>query len=194
MNRREQLLDVALGLIDERGVRGASMRELARRAGVDVRSAYYHFESKRDLLRALFERAGDVAPLVEPVTQEVLDALHEMRPVDALVAVIDANLDRLQRGAAHNRLIHAELLYGDEDAAAVGDELWKLWGALLEKLLAATGVVASEQLPAFTRTVRSLLWGVFNESQLTGELDDPKKRRARARELARSLTANATAR
>ena len=188
MNRREQLLDVALELIDERSVRGASMRELARRAGVDVRSAYYHFESKRDLLRALFERAGDVAPLVEPVAQDALDALAQLAPAEALRAIIDATLERLQRGAAHNRLIHAEVLYGDEDAAAVGTELWNLWGQLLEKLLAAGRVVPDRQLAPFARTLRSLLWGVFNESQLTGELADPKKRRARAKELAQSLT------
>src|ERR1700758_1492261 len=115
VSRRSQILAVALDLMDERGVRGASMRELARRAGVDVRSAYYHFESKRDLLRALFEQAGEVGPLVEPLAPDILATLRNLPPEEALCALIDATLERLQHGAAYNRLIHAEVLYGDED-------------------------------------------------------------------------------
>lgn len=182
MDRRTQLLDVALNLFDERGVRGASMRELASRAGVDVRTAYYHFESKRDLLRALFEQAG-AAPMSRPVPAETLEVLRAANPEDALLGIISGNLELLQTDAARARLIHVEVLYGDEDAKAVGDELWARWGELLEELVDAAGVVPRDEIPAFARLLRSLLWGVFNESQLTGEIADPVKRFERAKEL-----------
>lgn len=179
MNRRTQFLQLALQLFDERGVRGASMRELARRAGVDVRSTYYHFESKRDLLRALFEEAG----YLEPIDPKILAALGAMSREQALSAIVEGSLDMLQRRAAHSRLIHAEVLVGAEDAIAVGHELWARWGEQLEALVEAGGLVRPEETAAFARQLRSLLWGIFNESQLTGELAAPSRRKARAREV-----------
>lgn len=178
MDRRSQLLDVALALFDERGVKGASMRELARRAGVDVRSTYYHFESKRDLLRSLFARAG----YLEPLDPAVLDALRSAPPADALLGVVIGNLEMLQRRAAYNRLIHAQVLCGDDDAKAVGHELWGRWGEQLVPMVEAARVVDPEHVDEYARMLRSLLWGVFNESQLTAELDDPARLTVRAEE------------
>ena len=188
MDRRSQLLQVALTLFDERGVRGASMRELARRAGVDVRSAYYHFESKRDLLRSLFEQAG----YLEPLDPKILETLAGLNAEPAMFAIVDGNLEMLQRRASYSRLIHAEVLVGDEDAKAVGSELWARWGQQLEALVLAGKLAVPRQAPAFARQLRSLLWGIFNESQLTGEITDPARRKARSREAARFLLSTRT--
>jgi len=189
VDRRAQLQAVALDLFDERGVRGASMRELARRAGVDVRSAYYHFESKRDLLRSLFDWASESNPQTQPIAQEILEALQAIPPADALGFIIEGNLALLQERARFSRLIHAEVLYGDEDAKAVGEELWQGWGQQLEVVLLAGGVADAETAAPLARFLRSLLWGVFNESQLTGELVDPAKCKARAQELTKLVLA-----
>lgn len=175
-------------LFDERGVRGASMRELASRVGVDVRSAYYHFESKRDLLRAVFEEAG----ALEPLDPKVLADLRGLAPRDALVAIAEGNLAMLHGRARQSRLIHAEVLIGDADAIAVGREMWDGWGAQLDALLDAGRVVPPDEIPAFRRVLRSLLWGIFNESQLTKELDRPARRRARAEEVGRLLAPDPT--
>ena len=183
MDRRTQLLQVALTLFDERGVRGASMRELARRAGVDVRSAYYHFESKRDLLHSLFEQAG----YLEPLDPRILEALGELDAAAAMFAIVDGNLEMLQRRASYSRLIHAEVLVGDEDAKAVGTELWARWGEQLEALVVAGRLASPRKAPVFARQLRSLLWGIFNESQLTGEIIDPTRRQARSREATNFL-------
>ena len=183
VDRRTQLLQVALTLFDERGVRGASMRELARRAGVDVRSAYYHFESKRDLLRSLFEQAG----YLEPLDPRILEALGGLDAAAAMFAIVDGNLEMLQRRASYSRLIHAEVLVGDEDAKAVGTELWARWGEQLEALVVAGRLASPRKAPVFASQLRSLLWGIFNESQLTGEIIDPTRRQARSREATNFL-------
>ena len=191
MDRRTQLLAVALELVDERGVRGASMRELARRAGVDVRTAYYHFESKHDLLRALFEEAGYFAPLEEYVQPDVLARLAAADDKQALQDIIAGNLAALDRGAAYFRLIHVEVLYGDADARAVGTEMWTRWGRLLETLVAAARIADGEDVGPFSRMLRSLLWGVFNEEQLVVDVTAPQSHRARAEEISRQLVGRA---
>ncbi len=54
--RRELIAEAAAGLFAERGYRGASIGEIARRSGVTPPVLYEHFESKRELYRELLER------------------------------------------------------------------------------------------------------------------------------------------
>jgi hypothetical protein len=119
----------------------------------------------------------------------ILEALQSLTRPDALRAIVAGNLDMLQHRAAYSRLIHAQVLCGDEDAKAVGDELWARWGEQLEAMVAAARIVDSDDLRQYVRFLRSLLWGIFNESQLTGELEDPGRIRERAAMTARLLLA-----
>lgn len=54
--RREVIAAAATELFAERGYRGASVEEIARRSGVTPPVVYEHFDSKRELYRELLER------------------------------------------------------------------------------------------------------------------------------------------
>ena len=54
--RREVIEEAATELFSERGYRGASIDEIARRSGVTPPVVYDHFDSKQDLYRRLLER------------------------------------------------------------------------------------------------------------------------------------------
>ena len=60
LETRDRLIDAAGRVFAERGYRGATMREIADRAGANLAAAHYHFGSKQDLYRevarACFER------------------------------------------------------------------------------------------------------------------------------------------
>jgi AcrR family transcriptional regulator len=51
--RREALLHVAAAVFTEKGYKGASMREIARRWGVQQAALYYYFPSKEKILEAI---------------------------------------------------------------------------------------------------------------------------------------------
>lgn len=51
--RREELLHVAAAVFAEKGYKGASMREIARRWGVQQAAIYYYFPSKEKILEAI---------------------------------------------------------------------------------------------------------------------------------------------
>ena len=56
--RREQLLDVALGVFARSGYHDASMNDIADAAGVTKPVLYQHFDSKRELYQALLDEVG----------------------------------------------------------------------------------------------------------------------------------------
>ena len=56
--RREQILDVALDVFAASGFHGASMNDVAVAAGVTKPVLYQHFDSKRDLYKALLDEVG----------------------------------------------------------------------------------------------------------------------------------------
>jgi len=57
---RAAILRSAVEVMGEVGYEGASMRDMAARAGVSVAALYYHFASKLDLLREFLDEAYDV--------------------------------------------------------------------------------------------------------------------------------------
>jgi AcrR family transcriptional regulator len=54
------MMRAAVTVMGEDGYEGASMRDIAGRAGVSVAALYYHFPSKQDLLREFLDEAYDV--------------------------------------------------------------------------------------------------------------------------------------
>jgi AcrR family transcriptional regulator len=71
--RREQLLDAALKVIDERGYGGVSMEAIAREAGVTKPVVYDLFGNRGELLMALLEREEEraLAQLAEAMPSEL---------------------------------------------------------------------------------------------------------------------------
>ncbi|HVV02272.1 MAG TPA: TetR/AcrR family transcriptional regulator, partial [Verrucomicrobiae bacterium] len=66
---RSRILDVAEELFAEQGFNRVSIRDITKRAGVNLAAINYHFGSKEDLIAAIFERH------VVPVNEARLAAL-----------------------------------------------------------------------------------------------------------------------
>jgi AcrR family transcriptional regulator len=95
-NRRAQLLDAAARLFRERGFHATSMRDIARAVGMLSGSIYYHFESKEEMLLAVYQEGE----------RRIADA------VDAAVAKETAPWRRLEAAcAAHLRALIAHRDY-----------------------------------------------------------------------------------
>lgn len=99
LSKNEAILDAAVELMAEKGL-GASLEEIARRAGVSKQTVYNHFGSKAEIARAMSERrAHEVV--------EVLEAPGAVdRPEETLAAYarILLNAMRNQRSMAVYRM------------------------------------------------------------------------------------------
>src|SRR5690349_8379752 len=90
--RVEAILEVALGLVVEQGSEALAMREVARRAGVQIGSIYQYFPSKAAILRELSKRNIErVRALLAAVVEKLFaDARGRPSPTQAVNRVVDA--------------------------------------------------------------------------------------------------------
>lgn len=99
---RERVVDAALELFAQHGVRGTSIQMIASRLGVTKASVYYQFQSKDDIVLAVAQ------PILDDIehVQRIADALptDEARRDVALSGLIDL--------AIRHRQV-ANVIYGD---------------------------------------------------------------------------------
>jgi AcrR family transcriptional regulator len=83
-NRRVQLLDAAARAFSEHGFHGASMRDIAKAAGMLSGSIYYHFDSKDEMLLAVYEEG--VRRVAEMVDAAIINADEPWAGLEAACA------------------------------------------------------------------------------------------------------------
>jgi len=98
--RRAVILDSAVRAMNDRGLRGAGMRDIARAAGLSTGNLYYYFRNKEELIYACQDRAVD----------QLLEVLASAKPRpsfdDRVSALIDGHLRVVMAGGAS---LHLEL-------------------------------------------------------------------------------------
>ncbi len=90
--RVESILEVALALVVEQGSEALAMREVARRAGVQISSVYAYFPSKAAIIRELAKRNLErVRLLLQAVVSGLMAEYDGAPPVaQAVDRVVDA--------------------------------------------------------------------------------------------------------
>ena len=83
-NLNEVLVEVAIALIEERGVDKLSVREVAKAAGVSPGAPFRHFSSKKALLTAVAEQSADrfIAAMQDELARaDLTDPVAGMRAI-----------------------------------------------------------------------------------------------------------------
>lgn len=179
---RGRILQTAVAVFAERGTDGGSMREIAKRAGVNVATAYHHFGSKRDLVLAIFRELG----FVDAPDGWDFEPLGDLDPAERLAQIMVGAWALMGVGAEVVRIAVLEALKGDEDVQSVF-ATWRDQGQRrLEDVLVRTGLASESQAPSRALAVRRTLWGIFVEHLMYGPFD-LEVLAAGAREAAGSL-------
>lgn len=125
------MVDAALESLAARGLRGATSRDIARRAGTNLQAITYHFGSKDDLVAAALAEAvrGWVAPAVGILRSE-------RDPVPKMIAAVQALQDAFERGRP--------LLGVYIEALVLASRNESLRASLLETIAELRGILAGQ--------------------------------------------------
>ncbi len=131
--RKNEILDVALGLFSEKGYEKATVEDILNRAGISKGAFYYYFEAKEDVLRVLTLR--EVEQKLE-LTRKIIEA-QNLSAIDKINKLIDEaqkiNFTRLED---RMKLYKAVTEYGNlEFQQRMLDQSILLGAPLIQKLL-----------------------------------------------------------
>lgn len=90
---RQRILDAAAALFGDRGYNGTTMRQIAKRAGIDASSAYYYFQSKELILDEVL-RIG-IQAVFEAVEKAVAALPDTASHRERISVAVEAHLNTL---------------------------------------------------------------------------------------------------
>ncbi len=163
---RRAVLDAALPILAELGAEGFTLREAARRVGVNHRAVYRHFEDKRSLLAAVAEEGyGALAAEMRDAVGRAGNAAPEGR----LVALCEGYVRFARREPARYQVMFGARLNADERFPGLEAAVR---GAL--RVLAAELKLAGPEAPGLARRDAGIsLWSTvhgFSSLHLSGRV------------------------
>jgi AcrR family transcriptional regulator len=168
---RSQILDSSLRLFSDRGYARTSVRDIAHAVGITDAAIYYHFASKRELLRSLFEERGIIAALMG---LEALDPAAD--PREQLQSVSMAALRVLSRNRDFIKVLLVEALSETEAGEAV--EEWRAavsrWsGAILRvlRIYRDRGAMRGQRLETAAEHIVDAVLGAYLDALMPGSED-----------------------
>jgi AcrR family transcriptional regulator len=168
---REALIEAALDLFTERGYAGVGTEEIVARAKVTRGALYHHFDDKRDLFRAVFERVEE--ELVAGIAAK-MEAVED--PWKLMMAGMRAFLDACEQPAVKRiALTDAPVVLG-----------WKEWrevdnrhGLGLTRAALQGAVDAGVLRPIAVEPMAHLFVAALSEAAFViAHADRPRKARA----------------
>jgi AcrR family transcriptional regulator len=164
---RLALLAAARSLLEEDGFGALTMAAVAERAGVTRRSVYLHFESRAELISALFGHVNETENLAASL-RPVLEAPDSVTALDEWARHLARYHPRL---IAHGRAF-ARVRHSDEDAARLWSTVMAGWQSLCRELasrLDREGRLA----PGWTvQAAADMLWALMSFDVIEGLLVD----------------------
>lgn len=179
---RSLIRDAALTSFRERGYEATTIRQLAADLGISVGAAYYHFDSKSQLVQELYAEVQE---------QHRVAAVRAMagkkKLADRLQAVFSTGLDQLEPFAAHGVDFLTAAINPASDASPFS-EASAPSRAILGETFAEAIAGASEKLPA---DLVAVLPEALTRAHLVlslGWVSDVSPERARTRALLKQAT------
>jgi AcrR family transcriptional regulator len=164
--RRERLLDAALATFVDKGIDGATVKDITAAAGVTQGLLYHYFDDKDALVQVILHERGFL-----PQLRRLLAGAPD-RPAEVALPALAAGFRRLL--ADHAELVTLFFAAGRANPAVrAGLQALVTEGQQLLANYLAARVAAGELRPHDTRTAAQLLLSTVALGQVTGTDTDP---------------------
>ena len=174
-SRREEILEIAVGLFAARGYHGVSMDDIGAAAGVTGPALYHHFAGKEAMLAAA----------LIPVSQQLLAggrariAENEGRPRSALAALVDFHVDF---ALANPAVIALHLHELDRLPDEPRRQIRRLQRLYVEEWVNTLTTLRPELSAGEARVLAHAAFGLMNSTPFLGGEVDRRRRAALLRE------------
>ena len=101
---RAHILDVASKLVDEKGVRETSLKEIADAAGISKGTLYYYYAAKEDIIYAMADR--NMTIIAEGLVSWIEAANLKLRPAEIFKEAFERILEEEAIGRLHLYLLN----------------------------------------------------------------------------------------
>jgi AcrR family transcriptional regulator len=176
-SRREEILEIAVGLFASRGYHGVSMDDIGAAAGVTGPALYHHFAGKEAMLIAALIPVSD--QLLAGGRQRIAE--NPGRPREALAALIEFHVDF---ALAHPAVIALHLHELDRLPEEPRRQIRRLQRMYVEEWVRTLTTLRPELAAGEARVLAHAAFGLMNSTPfLGGEVD-----RHRRADLLRAAT------
>jgi len=174
-SRRDEILDIAVGLFAQRGYHGVSMDDIGSAAGVTGPALYHHFAGKEAML---------VAALI-PVSEGLLNGGRERvarHPDDARSALTDLIEFHVAFALENPAVIALHLHELDRLPDEPRRQIRRLQRLYVEEWVSVLGAVRPELDAAEARVLAHSAFGLMNSTPFLGGEVDRRRRAALLRD------------
>lgn len=164
-NTRQRIQDIALELFAEQGYEKTSLREIAEHLDVTKAALYYHFKTKEDILKSIFE------DLNRPVEELIAWGEKQPRTLETKKEILTRYSEALAGAAPLFRFMQ-------ENQATVRD--LSIGHTIKGRILTLVGLIRENDAP-LTDQVRcfsalfTLHAGMFGMNDVDGDPEDKRK-------------------
>jgi AcrR family transcriptional regulator len=154
-----RVLDAAEYVFAEYGFAGASVRDIAARAGLNAASLYNHFPGKQELYEAVLDRG--LLPILELLAELPVGGGNAAPDLD----VIDTVVDYIAARPALARILHYEALAGGESINRLaGRWLKPIYASGIDALArsSAARTWQPDELPLLIEALHNVIIGYFS--------------------------------
>ncbi|SMR82642.1 transcriptional regulator, TetR family [Aliiroseovarius halocynthiae] len=114
MEKRQAIFEAALDVFSEKGLRGATLEQVAKAAGLSKQNVVYYFNGKDQIYAELLES------LLQKWVQPLHDLSAEGDPLDEILTYVSRKVQMSRNMPRESRLFATEILHG---APRLGDVL-----------------------------------------------------------------------
>jgi AcrR family transcriptional regulator len=174
-SRRDEILEIAVGLFAARGYHGVSMDDIGSAAGVTGPALYHHFAGKEAML---------VAALI-PVSEGLLNGGRDRvsrHPEDAQAALIDLIEFHVEFALENPAVIALHLHELDRLPDEPRRAIRRLQRLYVEEWVTVLGTIRPELEPGEARVLAHSAFGLMNSTPFLGGEVDRRRRAALLRE------------
>jgi len=177
LTRKEKITITSIQILDERGIKGLTTKEIAKRQNITEPAIYRHFSSKKKIILSIIEKFKIFDELISSTIEE-----NEMEAVDSLKYYIESFSKYYQNYPEITTIMFSLDVYGyDEDLREEMFDTFKRRDELIKNIIkkGQNNNIFNKNISAkyFSDIVIDTLWGTikrwkFNkcQSNLTEEV------------------------